>query len=93
MRLKLTYGNSYFEFENGDGTRYMVHIMPAEHGGHYVIEGNVTNNSLWIWFEGETESDCEVKHLAGPNNDYTRKADLQVMWFWYDQRGEIHGLD
>tara|TARA_S200002703_G_C3799752_1_gene247081 strand:+ start:1157 stop:1438 length:282 start_codon:yes stop_codon:yes gene_type:complete len=93
MRLKLSYGNSYFEFENGDGTRYMVHITPCEHGGHYVIEGNVKNNSLWIWFEGETKEDCEIRHLAGNDNEYTRRAVLQVMWFWWNERSDIHGLN
>jgi len=91
MRLKLTYGNSYFQFENGDGTRYMVHITPCEHGGYYVIEGNVTNNSLWIWFDGESKTESEIRHLAGPNNEYTRKAIIDVMWFWWVERSEIHG--
>jgi hypothetical protein len=70
----------------------MVHITPCEHGGHYVIEGNVKNNSLWIWFEGETQQDCEIRHLAGNDNEYTRKAVLQVMWFWWNERSDIHGL-
>lgn len=93
MRIKLTYGNSYYEFENGDGSRYMVHIMPCEHGGLYVIEGNVKGNSLWIWFEGETKSDCEIRHLAGSENEYTKKAILDVMWFHWIERSAIHGLD
>ena len=93
MRIKLTYGNSYYEFENGDGTRYMVHIMPCEHGGLYVIEGNYTNNSLWMWFEGETKADCEIRHLAGVENEFTKKAILDVMWFHWIERSGIHGLD
>jgi hypothetical protein len=94
MRLKLTYGNSYYEFEHaGDGTRYMVHLVPCEHGGIYVIEGNVKNCSLWLWFEGETKEDCEIRHLAGPENDYTRSAILSVMWFHWIERSGIHGLN
>ena len=92
MRLKLTYGNSYYEFEHaGDGTRYMVHLVPCEHGGIYVIEGNVTNNSLWLWFEGETKEDCEMRHLAGPDNKFTRSAIESVMWFYWIERSAIHG--
>ena len=81
MRFQIVneWANSYYSFENGDGTRYMVHLTACEHGGIYIIEGNTSGNSLWIWFEGETVDDHELKHLAGPQNKWTEKAMAQIM--------------
>lgn len=31
------WANSSVAFENGDGTRYLFHFMPARHGGIYII--------------------------------------------------------
>jgi len=87
MRFKISdWANSYYCFEVGDGTRYTVHLTPNEHGGIYVIEGNVKNTSLWIWFEGEEEEDCEIRHLCGNNNEYTKRAILKIMWFHHSER-------
>ena len=73
---------SYYRFENdGDGTMYEVHIMPCENGGLYGIEGNVSNNTLWIWFP----EDRELRLLAGPNNEYTRRAMMKIFWHHWNK--------
>jgi len=87
MRFKIKdWANSYYCFEVGDGSCYTVHLTPCEHGGIYVIEGNVKNNSLWIWFKGEEVQDCEIRHLCGNDNDYTKRAILKIMWFHHSER-------
>jgi len=63
--------NSVYTFENGDGTRYHVHVMPAQYGGLYVI---VNERSLWRW-----HGEGDVKFLCGNDNEYTRKAVIQIM--------------
>jgi len=79
MRVETTpWTNSYycFEMKPSDGTRYTVHLCPCEHGGIYVL---VNDSSCWLWFEGETSHDHEVKFLFGNNNEYTKKAVYTIM--------------
>jgi hypothetical protein len=64
--------SSYYVFENGDGTRYTLHICNCEHGGFYVI---CNDSSLWLGFKG----DMWLKHLAGDDNEYTRRAITQLL--------------
>ena len=66
-----TWANGNITFENGDGTRYTCHFMPAKHGGVYVI---VNENSLWR-YHGEND----LKFLCGNNNDWTKFAVLQII--------------
>jgi hypothetical protein len=70
------WSQSYYRFENGDGTMYEVHLCSCENGGTYMIEGNVQNNSLWIVFDNEPFN--EIRHLAGPNNPFTAKAMIDI---------------
>ena len=65
------YQNSVYTFENGDGTKYHVHVMPAQYGGLYVI---VNENSLWRW-----HGEGDLKFLCGNNNEYTKIAAIQIM--------------
>lgn len=62
--------NSNVVFENGDGTRYTCHFMPARHGGVYVI---VNESSCWRY-----HGNGDIKFLCGINNDFTRIAILQL---------------
>ena len=71
LRIIDEYQNSFYVFENGDGTRYTTHVMPAEYGGLYVI---VNESSLWRW-HGEDDA----KFLCGNNNKYTQRAVIQIM--------------
>lgn len=63
--------DTFYIFENGDGTKYTIHIMPAEYGGLYVI---CNESSLWRFHSKPNE----LKHLCGNNNEYTKKAILQL---------------
>ena len=65
--------DSYYTFENGDGTRYSVHIQPAKHGGLYV---QCNEKSLWRW-----HGDGDIKFLCGDNNKWTRKALVELMTY------------
>jgi hypothetical protein len=65
------WAESYYSFENGDGTRYSVHLSNAQHGGIYII---CNESSLWRW-----HSIDDIKFLCGKNNEYTRRAILQIM--------------
>jgi len=67
------WAESYYCFENGDGTRYSVHLSTAHHGGIYV---NCNETSLWRWHD-----ETDIKFLCGKNNEYTRRAILQIMIF------------
>jgi hypothetical protein len=67
------YQNSFYRFENDDGTHYTVQTVPAEYGGIYVI---VNENSLWRW-----HGNMDVKFLCGNDNDYTRRAVMQIMTY------------
>jgi len=60
-----------YVFENGDGTKYTIHVMPAEYGGLYVI---CNESSLWRFHSNPNE----LKHLCGNNNEYTKIAILQL---------------
>ena len=62
---------SFYVFENGDGTKYTLHVMAAEYGGLYVI---CNESSLWRFHSNPNE----LKHLCGNNNEYTKKAILQL---------------
>jgi len=57
---------SYHDFQPGDGTRYILHTIPSEHGGILVINHE---SSLWRYHRG----DC-VKFLCGNFNEYTQRA-------------------
>lgn len=63
--------NGNITFENGDGTRYTCHFMPAKHGGVYVI---CNENSLWRYHGGN-----DLKFLCGNDNDWTRFAICQII--------------
>ena len=78
------YQNSNYEFENGDGTRYTVHVMEAKYGGLYVI---VNEKSLWRW-----HGDGDVKFLCGNMNEWTKKAVIQIMTY-HDKRMIQLGVD
>jgi len=80
MRFNLKeWEQSYYRFENGDGTQYTVHLTDCEHGGIYMI---CNDSSLWLGFERR----YEVKFLCGINNEYTKRAMAQILKFHYDER-------
>lgn len=81
MRFNLKeWEQSYYRFENGDGTQYTVHLAPCEHGGIYMI---CNDSSLWMGFDN---LDYEIKFLCGINNEYTKRAMAQILKFHYDER-------
>jgi|TARA_R110000823_G_C15619765_1_gene467444 hypothetical protein len=88
MRINISdeYQNSFYVFEMNpsDGTKYTVHVMPAEYGGLYVI---VNEKSLWRW-HGEDDA----KFLCGNNNKYTKKAVIQIMNH-HDARMELLAME
>jgi len=61
---------SSYTFENGDGTRYNLTLVPHKYGGIYVI---CNDSSLWLFFDN-----YELRHLCGNDNPYTKKAILQL---------------
>lgn len=63
---------SNYTFENGDGTRYHLTLCPHQYGGVYVI---CNDSSLWLFF-----GNYELRHLFGDNNNYTKKAILQLAY-------------
>ena len=68
---------SYYCFENGDGTRYTVHLMQHEHGGILVM---CNDSSMWLYFSRKyMNGDAEIKHLCGSDNEYTKRAIMQIM--------------
>jgi len=75
MRINISdeWANSFYVFEKNpsDGTKYTVHVSPAQYGGLYVI---VNENSLWRW-----HGEGDVKFLCGNDNKYTRAAVVQIM--------------
>jgi len=77
------WADSIYRFMNGDGTAYTVHMMPAMHGGIYVI---CNESSLWRW-HGEND----IKFLCGNDNEWTRKAVLQIMEFHVTNRVRQEG--
>ena len=66
-----TYANSSVAFENGDGTRYLFHFMPARHGGIYII----ANEKALYRYHGNQN----IKFLCGNHNEYTQRAILQLI--------------
>ncbi len=79
MTLKIQYhhknDNFYFYvFENGDGTKYTLHLTYAIYGGIYVM---CNESSLWRFHNNPNE----LKHLCGNNNEYTKKAILELANF------------
>lgn len=72
-----TWLNASTYFENGDGTRYLFHFMPARHGGIYII----ANETEVYRYHGEGD----IKFLCGKYNEYTERAALQLI--------EIAGYD
>lgn len=76
------WADSWYRFQNGDGTAYSVHLMPAQHGGIYII---CNESSLWRWHGHD-----DIKFLCGNNNKFTRKAMLQIMKFHTEERVEYH---
>lgn len=81
MRIQISdeWANSFYVFETNpsDGTKYTVHVSPAQYGGLYVI---VNENSLWRW-----HGEGDIKFLCGNNNRYTKKAIIQIM-LYHDAR-------
>ena len=69
--------NSHYTFENGDGTRYTMHLMPHVHGGTIVC---VNDMSMWLAF-----SNGDVKFLCGTNNKYTKRAVEDIMRVHWDR--------
>jgi len=69
------WANSFYVFQMNpsDGTKYTVHVTPAQYGGLYVI---VNENSLWRW-----HGEGDVKFLCGNENRYTKKAVIQIMTY------------
>lgn len=72
-----TWVNASTYFENGDGTRYLFHFMPARHGGIYII----SNETEVYRYHGAGN----IKFLCGKYNEYTENAALQLI--------EIAGYD
>ena len=72
------WAESYYCFENGDGTCYTVHLCAHEHGGILVM---CNDSSMWLYFSRKylNGGDAEIKHLCGDDNKYTKKAMLQIM--------------
>jgi hypothetical protein len=66
-----TWMNASTYFENGDGTRYLFHFMPARHGGIYII----ANETEVYRYHGN----ADIKFLCGNHNKYTEKAVLQLI--------------
>jgi len=77
MRINIDdeWANSFYVFQMNpsDGTKYTVHVTPAQYGGLYVI---VNENSLWRW-----HGEGDVKFLCGNENRYTKKAVVQIMTY------------
>tara|TARA_R110000803_G_scaffold4729_2_gene15806 strand:- start:409 stop:663 length:255 start_codon:yes stop_codon:yes gene_type:complete len=74
LKIKIQDQNKdFYVFENGDGTKYTVHITSAEYGGLYAI---INEDSLWRW-----HGEGDVKFLCGNNNKWTRIAVIQIMTF------------
>jgi hypothetical protein len=69
------WANSFYVFQMNpsDGTKYTVHVTPAQYGGLYVI---VNENSVWRW-----HGEGDVKFLCGNDNRYTKKAVIQIMTY------------
>lgn len=65
------WATSSVAFENGDGTRYLFHFMPARHGGIYII----ANEKELYRYHGNQQ----IKFLCGNHNEYTQKAILQLI--------------
>ena len=55
-----------YEFQPGDGTNYLIHLVPAKYGGLYVI---VNETSTWRYHRNDT-----LKFLCGNNNKWTQTA-------------------
>jgi len=61
----------FYIFENGDGTKYTLHLTYAAYGGIYVI---CNESTLWRFHSDPNE----LKHLSGDYNEYTKIAILQL---------------
>ena len=66
------WSNGNICFENGDGTRYQLHMMPAKYGGVYII----ANEKALYRYHG----DGDIKFLCGVQNDWTERAILQIIY-------------
>ena len=65
------WANSHYTFQNGDGTRYTMHLMTHVHGGIIVC---VNDSSMWLAFENG-----DVKYQCGNQNTYTKQAIKALM--------------
>ena len=85
MRFYLKdWAQSYYRFENGDGTQYTVHISECENGGYYVI---VNDSALYLGFDSlDYNGNYEARHLCGKKNIYTKKAVHQILAFHFEKR-------
>tara|TARA_B100000963_G_scaffold281489_1_gene250001 strand:- start:3189 stop:3443 length:255 start_codon:yes stop_codon:yes gene_type:complete len=64
----------FYVFENGDGTKYTLHLTYAYYGGIYVI---CNESSVWR-FHNDPDA---LEHLCGDFNEYTERAILQLADF------------
>lgn len=64
-------GIENYIYENGDGSRYTLHLVRAIYGGVYVM---CNESSMWRFHSNPNE----LKYLSGDNNPYTRLAILEV---------------
>ncbi len=66
-----TWVNASTYFENGDGTQYLFHFMPARHGGIYII---ANDKEVYRYY-----GNGDIQFLCGNHNKYTEKAVLQLI--------------
>ena len=78
------WSSSHYVFENGDGSKYTVHLMHHCYGGTLVA---VNDSSLWLAFENVIlrRPAVEVKFLCGNNNEYTKRAVEQIMLIHWER--------
>jgi len=74
------WADSFYCFENGDGSCYSVHLCDHNYGGILVM---CNDSSMWLYYSakysGGRTGEHEIKHLCGDDNKYTKKAMLQIM--------------
>lgn len=77
------WSSSHYVFQNGDGSRYTVHLMHHCYGGTLVA---VNDSSLWLAFDDVSRTPAvEVKFLCGNENEYTKRAIEQIMLIHWER--------